>query len=29
MECRIIKSPSPGTLEILSRRKGSGQANKL
>ena len=29
MECRIIKSPSPGTLGILSRRKGSGQANKL
>ena len=29
MECRIIKAPSPGTLEILSRRKGSGQGAKL
>ena len=29
MECRIIKSPSLGTLEILSRRKGSGQGIKL
>lgn len=29
MECRIIKSPSPGTLEILPRRKGSGQGSKL
>lgn len=29
MEYRIIKSPSCGTLEILSRRKGSGNVNKL
>lgn len=29
MEYRIIKSPSRGTLEILSRRKGSGNVNKL
>ena len=26
MEYRIIKSPGQGTLEILSRRKGSGMA---
>ena len=25
MEYRIIKSPSPGTLDILVRRKGSGR----
>jgi hypothetical protein len=25
MECRIIKSPSPGTVDILCRRKGSGR----
>ena len=24
MELRIIKSPSPGTIDILMRRKGSG-----
>lgn len=24
MDCRIIKSPSEGTLAILNRRKGSG-----
>ena len=29
MEYRIIKSPSRGTLEILARRKGSGNAVKL
>lgn len=29
MEYRIIKSPSAGTLEILSRRKGSGNVAKL
>lgn len=29
VEYRIIKSPSKGTLEILSRRKGSGAAEKL
>lgn len=26
MEARIIKSPSPGALEIILRRKGSGAA---
>lgn len=26
MEYRIIKSPSQGTMEILTRRKGSGAA---
>ena len=25
MEFRIIKSPSPGTIDILMRRKGSGR----
>lgn len=25
MDIKIIKSPSPGTLEILTRRKGSGK----
>lgn len=25
MEFRIIKSPSPGTVDILMRRKGSGK----
>ncbi len=29
MEYRIIKSPSRGTLEILARRKGSGNGEKL
>ncbi len=29
MEYRIIKSPSRGTLEILARRKGSGNGVKL
>ena len=29
MEYRIIKPPSRGTLEILARRKGSGNAVKL
>lgn len=24
MDCKIIKSPSRGTIEILKRRKGSG-----
>lgn len=28
MEYRIIKSPSPGTLDILLRRKGSGKKNE-
>lgn len=25
MDIKIIKSPSPGTLDILTRRKGSGK----
>lgn len=25
IECRIIKSPSQGTIDILMRRKGSGK----
>ena len=29
MEYRFIKSPSPGMLEILARRKGSGNSRKL
>ncbi len=28
MEYRIIKSPSPGTLNILLRRKGSGKTSE-
>lgn len=28
MECRIIKSPSQGTLDILMRRKGSVKTTK-
>lgn len=29
MEYRIIKSPGQGTLELLSRRKGTGNAKPL
>ncbi len=29
MEYRIIKSPSPGTIDILNRRKGSGAATPI
>ncbi|CAJ1177068.1 hypothetical protein CPR19092_LGOLGGFK_00161 [Companilactobacillus paralimentarius] len=29
MECRIIKSPSEGTMAILNRRKGSGIRDKI
>lgn len=29
MEYRIIKSPSPGTMDILNRRKGSGTSVPL
>lgn len=29
MECRIIKSPSRGTLDILFRRKGSSLASPI
>lgn len=29
MDCRIIKSPSEGTLAILSRRKGSGSKEAI
>ena len=29
MEYRIIKSPSQGTLDILTRRKGSGAGREL
>ncbi|MDO5408284.1 MAG: BMC domain-containing protein [Eubacteriales bacterium] len=29
MEYRIIKSPSPGTLDILLRRKGSGAQKQM
>ena len=29
MEYRFIKSPSPGMLDILARRKGSGNSRKL
>lgn len=29
MEYRIIKSPSQGTIDILTRRKGSGTAHEL
>ena len=25
IDCRIIKSPSQGTIDILMRRKGSGR----
>ena len=29
MEYRIIKSPSPGTIDILNRRKGSGPSTPI
>lgn len=29
MEYRIIKSPSPGTIDILNRRKGSGASTPI
>ncbi|CAJ1177354.1 hypothetical protein FD33_GL000440 [Companilactobacillus paralimentarius DSM 13238 = JCM 10415] len=29
MDCRIIKSPSEGTMAILNRRKGSGIRDKI
>lgn len=29
MDCRIIKSPSEGTMSILNRRKGSGLKDKI
>ena len=29
MEIRIIKSPAPGTLDILLRRKGSGASTPI
>lgn len=29
MEYRIIKSPTQGTIDILTRRKGSGAAKEL
>ena len=29
MEYRIIKSPTPGTLDILTRRQGSGAGREL
>ena len=29
LECRIIKSPSPGTLDILFRRKGSSVTKEI
>ena len=29
MEYRIIKSPSPGTIDILNRRKGSGSKEPI
>ncbi|MFT4008209.1 MAG: BMC domain-containing protein [Lacrimispora sp.] len=29
MEYRIIKSPSPGTMDILNRRKGSGTSSPI
>lgn len=28
IDCRIIKSPSQGTIDILMRRKGSGRDGK-
>lgn len=28
IDCRIIKSPSQGTIDILMRRKGSGRDDK-
>ncbi|WP_246013772.1 MULTISPECIES: BMC domain-containing protein [Companilactobacillus] len=29
VDCRIIKSPSEGTMAILNRRKGSGIRDKI
>ncbi|HIY91668.1 BMC domain-containing protein [Companilactobacillus sp. HBUAS56275] len=29
MDCRIIKSPSEGTMAILNRRKGSGIRDQI
>ena len=29
MDCKIIKSPSRGTVEILQRRKGSGSQTPI